>query len=75
MDKADGCAGYALPYVSRISERAAHVYVTLRICHEKKKEKEHICMCVCVYERGRERKRERETAERTLLDSEHSRSY
>lgn len=43
MDKADGCA---LPYVSRISERAVHVCATLRIYNEKKKEKEHVCTYV-----------------------------
>lgn len=51
MDKADGCADCALPYVSRISERAAHVCATLRICNEKKKEHTCVCMCVCIRER------------------------
>jgi len=49
VDKANGRASYALPYVSRISERVAHICAQLRIYNEKKKERE------------RERERERES--------------
>lgn len=58
-DKADDRASLALPYVSRISERV------------------HTCVCntTCL-QRKRTKERERERGEkRTLLDSEHSRSY
>lgn len=53
----------ALPYVSRISERAAHVCTTEESKRKRKREGK------------RETERVRETTERTLLDSEHSRSY
>lgn len=52
VDKADDHASCALPYVSRISERAARVCATLRIYNEKKKARQR--------ERARAREKERE---------------